>query len=433
MQALINYLSLLIPGLLGIGIVLFLHELGHFITARFMKVDVDVLSFGIGPKLFSIHGLNTEFRFSMIPFGGYCRMKGSMDLAKALRDNKEDLEITEKGSYFSSSAFVRFLIYFSGPLTNFILTAILVTIAALIPVERLSDPAIIASSSDYPSLFSISIDQPEIEKGDLVLGFKDYQEFERYLQSNNGKAVDIEVLRDGEIKAVTLYPFENGESYIYGITMLQEPVIGRSIVPEFMPGDIIIEANNKDIEYVLDLYSITDSNICLTILRDGKTFKYEAKDGKLPFAWKSELRKYGEDFNFLTYGISEAFKMFKTTLEALGALFSFDLTAVKDVIVGPMKAASSFGEISTLAFQTSTNSGFRSTLYLLSIVSISICVGNLLPIPTFDGGQMVITVAEMLKKGTLRPKTYLLLQIIGMVIGYLIIVLMYLMDIINLL
>ena len=97
-----------------------------------------------------------------------------------------------------------------------------------------------------------------------------------------------------------------------------------------------------------------------------------------------------------------------------------------------MKAASSFGEISTLAFQTSTNSGFRSTLYLLSIVSISICVGNLLPIPTFDGGQMVITFAEMLKKGTLKPKTYLLLQITGMVIGYLIIAIMYLMDIINL-
>ena len=141
MQSLIAYLYLLIPGLLGIGIVLFIHELGHFIAAKLLKVDVDVLSFGYGPKLFSFTGRNTEFRISAIPFGGYCRMKGSLDLTKALRDRKETMSITEKGSYFSSRGFIRFIIYLSGPLTNFILTVALFAISAMIPVERLSDPA----------------------------------------------------------------------------------------------------------------------------------------------------------------------------------------------------------------------------------------------------------------------------------------------------
>lgn len=432
MQALISYLMLLIPGLIGIGIILFLHEVGHYIAARLLKIDVEVLSFGYGPRIFSFYGRNTELRFSAIPFGGYCRMKGAMDLTKALRDHKDKLEMTEEGSYFSSSALIRFIIYFSGPFTNFLLAALLITIAALIPVERLSDPAIISPISEYPALFSTIVEQPEIMKGDVVLGFDDYQEFESYLIANSGEAIDVEVLREGNIVAVTLYPQKVDESYIYGITMLQEPIIGRSITPELNIGDRIVEANGIPIEYALDLYAINAEQLTLKVLRDGSEFTYEVTDGQLPFAWKSDLRVYKESHNYLTYGFKEAFEMVKTTFKALGALFTFDLNAVKNVIVGPMKAASSFSEISALAFQTSTTSGIRSTIYLLSLVSISICVGNLLPVPTFDGGQMVITVAEMINKGTLRPKTYLRLQIAGMVVGYLIIMSMYLMDIVNL-
>ena len=85
------YLLYMIIGLIGIGIVLFLHELGHFIAARLMKVDVEVLSYGMGPRLFSFYGRTTEYRISLIPFGGYCRMKGSLDLMKALKDDAKSM------------------------------------------------------------------------------------------------------------------------------------------------------------------------------------------------------------------------------------------------------------------------------------------------------------------------------------------------------
>lgn len=437
MQALIAYLSLLIPGLLGIGIVLFIHELGHFIAAKILKVDVDVLSFGFGPKLISFTGRNTEFRISAIPFGGYCRMKGSLDLTKALSDKKERISITEKGSYFSSRGLIRFIIYLSGPLTNFLLTVLLIAISSMIPVERLSDPAYISPISEYKSVFNSDIEQTGIKKGDLVLSsnginFKDYQEFEDFIIENNGDYIDIEVLRDGNIQNVTLVPHKNGESYSYGITLLQKPIIGRTESPLFSIGDIVIAANGIPIESTLDLYALDQSDLTLTIDRNGEIFEYQVEDGVLPFAWKSDLRTYRDNINYLTYGFSEAFDMLKTTLKALGAVLSFDLNSAKNVITGPMKAATTFGEISTLAFQTSSQSGIRSTLYLLSIVSISLCIGNLLPIPTFDGGQMVITIAEMIKRDVLKPKTYLTLQILGMVAGYLIIAGMYLIDIINL-
>ena len=144
----LTYILFLIIGLLGIGLVIFLHELGHFIVARLLKVDVEVLSYGMGPRIFSIYGRKTEYRLSAIPFGGYCRMSGSIDLMKALKDESKSMDKTERGSYFGTTPFVRFLIYLAGPLMNFMLAAALLSIAASIPVERLSDPAIVTPISE---------------------------------------------------------------------------------------------------------------------------------------------------------------------------------------------------------------------------------------------------------------------------------------------
>ncbi len=71
-------------GFIAIGVVVLFHEIGHFIMARLRGVEVETFSVGIGPKLFSIKGRITEVRISLIPFGGYCSMKGSTDLIKAM-------------------------------------------------------------------------------------------------------------------------------------------------------------------------------------------------------------------------------------------------------------------------------------------------------------------------------------------------------------
>ena len=121
----LRYFFFLAIGLLGIGFIIFLHELGHFAAARFLKVDVEVLSYGMGPKIFSIYGRKTEYRISAIPFGGYCRMNGSLDLMKALKDDAKVFDKTEAGSYFATTPFVRFLIYLAGPLMNYIIAILM--------------------------------------------------------------------------------------------------------------------------------------------------------------------------------------------------------------------------------------------------------------------------------------------------------------------
>ena len=426
----LTYILFLIIGLLGIGLVIFLHELGHFIVARLLKVDVEVLSYGMGPRIFSIYGRKTEYRLSAIPFGGYCRMSGSIDLMKALKDESKSMDKTERGSYFGTTPFVRFLIYLAGPLMNFMLAAALLSIAASIPVERLSDPAIVTPISEYEEVFNSPIEQSGIEKGDLLLSsgdysFIDWQDAEDFIAERSGKEIPVKVLRDGKEVDTILIPSDGK----YGITNLQEAVIGRSISPDFQPGDRIISANGKKIEYTLDLYSIKDESMLLTIDRNGEILEIQTDNGTMPFAWKSDLRKSSESNEPIRYGINRALEMAKAALNALGAFITLHLEDALTVLTGPVKAAESIGNITVLAFNESSGSGMRTMFLLLSMVSVSIAVGNTLPIPTFDGGQMLINIIEMLKGKSLAPRTYVILQIAGMVLALIIMAMMYALDI----
>ena len=435
-RGLIIYLLRIIPSLLGIGLILFLHEFGHFTAAKILKVDVECLSLGIGPKLISFHGKQTEFRISAIPFGGYCRMHGSIDLTKALRENADSFDKTEAGSYFSAAPVKRFLIFFAGPLANFILASILFSLASAIPAEHISDKAFITPISEYPAVFSSSIKQPEVMKGDLVksadgIDIVDYQDLERYLSTLNGQTSELTILRDGNIVTAIIYPIlrEDG-NYSYGISLLQRPIIGRSESDSFKAGDVIATADDKIIEWTYDLYTLGRRKVNAEIIRDGSVITCPIDlSGALPFAWHSELRRYSEHVNHIAYGLYKASDVSMTTLEALGALMTFQVDDARTIITGPMKAASTFSSISALAFRTSTSSGLRAVLTLLAFVSISISVGNLLPIPTFDGGGMLMSVAEMIKRKPLKPKTYVVLQISGMIIAYAIIAFMYGLDI----
>ena len=428
------YLVYLVIGLLGIGLIIFLHELGHFAAARLMKVDVDVLSYGMGPRLFSIYGRNTEYRLSLIPFGGYCRMKGSLDLMKALKDDAKSMDRTEAGSYFGTTPLVRFFIYLSGPLMNFILAVLLLTAVAALPVDRLSDPAVITPVSSYYALFQSDIRQSNVEKGDRIIALSghtvlDWQDAEDYIKTHSGEIIPAIIERNGVILHTELIPTETEDGYAYGITNLQEAVIGRSLSDDFLPGDKIVEADGKAVEYTIDVYSIEKNSFQITIDRDGELLTRDITEGTLPFAWQSALRKSSESNHPFSYGVRRTFEMAGAAMKALGAFITLHFEDALTVITGPVKAAESIGGITALAFSESSLSGIRAFFMLMAMVSISISVGNTLPIPTFDGGQMLINIVEMINHRELSPRTYVILQIAGMILALLIMVMMYSLDI----
>lgn len=87
-------------GLLGIALVVVVHEIGHLVVAKFSGIGVEVFSFGLGPKVWGKEYKGTEFRLSLLPLGGFCRMKGSDDLSQALLKKSKSFTHTEDGSLF---------------------------------------------------------------------------------------------------------------------------------------------------------------------------------------------------------------------------------------------------------------------------------------------------------------------------------------------
>ena len=104
---------------------------------------------------------------------------------------------------------------------------------------------------------------------------------------------------------------------------------------------------------------------------------------------------------------------------------------VRNEITGPTRAAQSIGSITTLGLESGLLTAVRAFLYLLSLVSVSLCVANLLPVPVFDGGGMLINLIQMITGKEMTPKSYVVFQIIGLVCSVVIIAALYSLDIIH--
>ena len=158
-------------GIVGITVVVLIHELGHLVAARICGIDVEVFSFGFGPRLIGKHIGDLDLRLSLFPVGGYCRLKGSDDVRQSLR-NEQSLFL-EEGSIFAASPIRRIITYLAGPVASFLLALLIYTILSLMPYEVLSTEAIVTTVNDYPELFGPEATSPAydagIRSGDRVL------------------------------------------------------------------------------------------------------------------------------------------------------------------------------------------------------------------------------------------------------------------------
>ena len=426
---LLLYVLYLLIGLLATGVVLLIHELGHYIAAIILGAEVEVFGIGIGPVIWRHWGKKTEFRLSLIPFGGYCRLGGSEDLTVALSNKSKKINTAEKGSFFAISPWRKFLIFLSGPMTNFLLAFLLLAIVSAIPVKRISHGLIVAPISDYSSLYGIDSKQETIKKGDIIISsgdkkFIDWEDFSSWLSNHKGEDIELNILRNNKKTTVTISPTLLDSGYSYGIANLEEPVIGRSEDERIEVGDRLVEANGHRIEWTYDLYLLDADSFNLVF--EGENGRKEVKmDGtSFPFAWMTDYRISPDSSTPFSTAFNKTIDLSKRTAAAIIKLLSFNFKEALEVISGPFTSAKNIGRISTLAFSESSRSGIRTLLYLLSIISISISIGNLIPIPTFDGGQMVITIAEMIVHRTLKPNTYLVLHISGMVMAWALIIAM---------
>ena len=428
-------------GLFGLGIVVFVHELGHFLAARLMGIDVDAFSIGWGNPILKKKIGKTEYRLGMFPVGGYCKMKGAEDYGTA--DYKEAWENIKNGikldksSYLGASPLARVLVSFAGPFFNVVFAALVMSIIWGIGFEfqTLDNRIVLASevSADrYPA------DEAGFKTGDRIIevnGKKTnyFHEVQENIAVNPEKLLPVTVDREGETLSLMVRPSldkSTGAGRI-GVYFWTEPVVA-SLVPDgnaatagLLPGDRITRVNGETITNTIDIMRALESDsgvAAINYIRDGGEHQTEIvlsrSDGGdgLGIIWPRVQYRTPplSPPAAVAKGVSESWKTLVISLKSLGLLFKgIELT---EAVSGPVRITYMVGDIATEGFGQSFGAGLRSMAEFLALISVALCVMNLLPLPVLDGGMIILSIVEMIRRKPTHPKAIRAFQTVGVVL-----------------
>jgi len=425
----------IIIGLFGLGVVVFVHELGHFLAARLMKIDVEAFSIGWGNPILKKKIGSVEYRLGMFPIGGYCKMKEDSDYGKAWENMRNGIK-PENGSYLAASPAARILVCFCGPFFNLIFAVILLSILWGVGFEiNTMGNRIILASEVVPGENNPA-DYAGFQTGDRIIGIAGreisyYHEVQENIALNPEKELPVTVERNGEILHLNVTPSldkTSGAGRI-GVYFWTDPVI-ESVKPGspaqhagFAPRDVITSANGVTLRNTLDLMKVIEENpdnLVLEYRRNGVTgqaqFSRDEYEKGLGLAWVSiNYRTPSLSFpSAIEKGIQESWKTLTVSVKSLRLLFmGIDLT---QAVSGPVRITYMIGEIATQGFGQGLGTGLRYIAEFIALISIALCIMNLLPLPIIDGGMIVLFFVELIRGKPAHPRAISVFQTCGMVI-----------------
>jgi len=437
-----------IYGLLGLSVIIFIHELGHFFVARFFGVHVESFSIGMGPVLLHKTVKGTDYRLSLIPFGGYCGMKGEKDFQTAM-ENKLDRIPAEKDSFYGVHPLKRIAIAFAGPFANVILAIAALSVVAMIGYDYYTSPnKIILASEFYPDS-PLSAAEAGLHTGDRITAIngKRIEYFSDIVEAVSlaaRKTLHVEADRNGTAMTFTLVPEldkSTGAGKI-GVLNWLDPVIESAAEnsPAFnaglQNGDRIIEADGKTVRNTVDLYEILKNlrEADISVERDSRVFQAHlslASQDEQSALKSAERENSGNEnlvsgiswqaikvhtktypfFPALIQGTKETFKMVSVTAQSIALLFKgIDL---KQAVSGPIGITVLLGETAKEGFSAGFSVGVVTVCNFLAVISISLFLMNLLPVPVLDGGLILVAFIELVRRKSIKPKTLYAIQIAG--------------------
>ena len=407
--------------LILLGVLVVIHEGGHFFVLRMCKVHVDRFSVGMGPVIYKKKDKKgTEFALSALPLGGYVSYlsKKALDAEPEMKKNFTDEQLDNL--FETKPKWQRAAVMFAGPLANFILAVIIFTF--IFSSQQTVKPIFLVDA-EYASSSSIS---GNINKNDVLISINNEKitnstEYRLALLANAGLT--------GEINAGFLDP---QSSKIYYRTIIVEDFLSNSeqqqepekffpieitsyISPEIgslsrqgpaslagvIQGDRILEIDGKSINHFAEvsdiLASSSNSNVNLIVLRNDEIKSFyintEISENGNPVLGISAFYKRTLTEAF-TKSVRDTYNLSVKTLLFIGKMITGNMGT--ENLSGPVGIAKVSGE----AF----SAGFLPFLYLIAVLSISLGVLNLLPIPVLDGGQLTMLAIEAIRGKPLSPK-----------------------------
>ncbi len=432
----------IIYGLIGLGLIVFVHELGHYIAARISGVKVETFSIGMGPVLLHKKIGDTDYRLSLIPLGGYCGMKGEKMFQEAIENNLDSIP-KEKDSFYGVNPIRRIFIAFSGPFSNLLFTVIAMTIISMIGYTfYATSNKILLASEAYEGATSVA-QEGGLLRGDVITAIngqetKYFSDISEIVTVSAGQELNFNILRNGVELTINLKPEldQNTGAGRIGIVNWVDLIID-SVQPEsvaaqagLQSGDIILKINEYNVENTVDFSNILlknftdEQNMKLEISRDNikqeilvpvpKNENNEIQLASFGAQWKVEQVKT-QTYSLIPaigQGVKETIELVSLTIKSIALLFQgVDLT---QAVSGPVGITMMLGETTRSSFQVSFLVGIVTVLNFLALISISLFIMNLLPIPILDGGLILFSVLELLRGKPVKPTVLYKIQFIGL-------------------
>lgn len=428
MESILNILSTIGIFILALLILVFVHEFGHFITAKLFKMRVERFSLGFPPRLFGKQIGETDYCISATPLGGYVKISGMIDESMDVEHLEQEPQPWE---FRSKPVWQRIIVISGGVIFNVILAAVIYSGLNMyygevrIPMNQIQ--------GFYVAENSLASDLG-FQTGDKIISVngKPIQYFQDLLNpaTITSSSLEFDILRGDSnqtIKAPADFldllnkkPFFSLEDLVPSQIASLSPT-GPAKKAGLEPMDRVIAVNGNSIHYWAELYRYikeTDGSLDLTILRgssdtlsfsvlpdpDSKTIGIGQDFEKF---FKIEFVKPGF-FASIMSGTQKSGEILVGIVNGFVKLVSGDIS-VKDNLGGPVA-------IANFTKQATDSGGFRGFWEITAMLSLTLAVMNILPIPVLDGGHLVFLIYEGVTRREPSAKIRMILQQVGFVL-----------------
>ncbi|MDH4198617.1 MAG: RIP metalloprotease RseP [Candidatus Aminicenantes bacterium] len=403
----IQILGTIVAFIIAVGILVFVHEFGHFFAAKLVGVRVEVFSFGYGKRVFGFRRGDTDYRVSILPMGGYVKLKGEGLFEPERPIDPDDLA--------AKSRWQRFLIMVMGSVMNLLLAvavvAVLNGIGVSVPIYSEQAPVIGWIDPGSPAeKAGLQIDDEILRIGGSAV--KTWGDVELAVGTKPDRLLPVVVRRGGaeltvDLQTESVTRYQMGYAGFKGKILTQVQMVQSGYPAEkggLKPGDLILAIDGKPVYFYQFLQVIKanpERQLVFTIQRQGQTLELpltprrEGEVGKVglyPMA-ESEVRRYGF-FAAIGQSIRENARNAFLVVSFLKDLFSGQASTRQ--LSGPI-------EIASLSYSF-LQLGWLAMMSWIGMISLQLGMINLFPIPFFDGGQIFVLAVEGLRRKDLSPR-----------------------------
>jgi regulator of sigma E protease len=385
-----------------IGIMIIIHELGHYWAARFFDVRVEAFSFGFGPRLFGFRRGETDFRFSAILFGGYVKMAGEQPGEDA----------ADPRSFSAKPRWQRLIIAFAGPAMNIVLAVGLLTGLFMFRYPKLAN-------ADAPATIGyVQKDSPAAQSGireaDVIVqieGIRDpkWEDIVVTEIASARKPITVAYLRDGQRYTTTVTPVLDNRTGVGSAGWEEQNQVQ---IADLLPGmdaekqglqrgDVLVAANGRAIYSLPGLQEMLRATsgkpVAIDYRRNGQVHRanitpsYSESEGQWLLGVQLERPVIITQLAFPA-ALKESVRQ---NVRSASLIYQF----LQGLIERRMSAKSLEGPIGIARLSgNAAREGATAFVALMAMVSLNLAVFNLLPIPILDGGLILMLAIEMLMR-----------------------------------